>query len=401
MKQGHLSNYFQGIAAKQLSSVEADPVKSNQHEFNVTKDMLLFLGREERKDFKGKFLYFNDENEFPIISDASLTLYDARANHKTRTEYRLYFQNNESTNQAKAGDQLIIAKSSDNQLLIIITEKDSTRENQLQWLFGINKLEKGFKIFKDNKAVGYAATLILEEIGIEVKDDADDFLDYMIKNFGSTFPATKVFSNFARSTVKNISPENDPDNALQVWMEQEEKLFRAFEKHLLLIQLTKLQKSKTINPDDYMSLLMSFQQRRKARAGSALENHLESIFTAHSIKYDRTKVTEGKKKPDFIFPAINEYHQSKPNDPKLTVLAAKTTCKDRWRQILNEANKIKMKHLITFEPSISQNQLDEMKAENVQLVIPLKIQETFTKEQQKFLISLKEFLQLLKKKQEK
>jgi len=34
MKQGYLSQYFKAVAAKTLSSVEADSTKSNQHEFN-------------------------------------------------------------------------------------------------------------------------------------------------------------------------------------------------------------------------------------------------------------------------------------------------------------------------------------------------------------------------------
>ena len=38
---------------------------------------------------------------------------------------------------------------------------------------------------------------------------------------------------------------------------------------------------------------------------------------------------------------------------KLTMLASKTTCKDRWRQILNEADRIKIKHLFTLQQGIS------------------------------------------------
>jgi len=34
MKKGYLSQYFKSVAVKVLSAVEADPVKSNQHEFN-------------------------------------------------------------------------------------------------------------------------------------------------------------------------------------------------------------------------------------------------------------------------------------------------------------------------------------------------------------------------------
>ncbi len=42
------------------------------------------------------------------------------------------------------------------------------------------------------------------------------------------------------------------------------------------------------------------------------------------------------------------------------MLAVKTTCKDRWRQILNEAQRIKPKHLLTLQEGVSHRQFDEM-----------------------------------------
>ncbi|EJA5030401.1 hypothetical protein MU985_004933 [Salmonella enterica] len=50
--------------------------------------------------------------------------------------------------------------------------------------------------------------------------------------------------------------------------------------------------------------------RQKSRAGSALENHLEQVFTDHGVTYTRTGVTENNLKPDFIFPGISHYHDS-------------------------------------------------------------------------------------------
>ena len=41
MKRGYLSEYFEGVAAKRLSAVEADETRSNQHEYNATKAMLV------------------------------------------------------------------------------------------------------------------------------------------------------------------------------------------------------------------------------------------------------------------------------------------------------------------------------------------------------------------------
>ncbi|QSB84045.1 hypothetical protein JW296_01595 (plasmid) [Citrobacter freundii] len=50
-------------------------------------------------------------------------------------------------------------------------------------------------------------------------------------------------------------------------------------------------------------------------------------------------VTEGNKKPDFLFPSAGAYHDTEFPVENLRMLAVKTTCKDRWRQILNEADK--------------------------------------------------------------
>ena len=57
---------------------------------------------------------------------------------------------------------------------------------------------------------------------------------------------------------------------------------------------------------------------------------------------------------------------------KLCTLAAKTTCKDRWRQILNEADRLRdeNKYLCTMQQGISAAQMDEMQAEKVILVVP-------------------------------
>lgn len=143
-----------------------------------------------------------------------------------------------------------------------------------------------------------------------------------------------------------------------------------------------------------MKIAMSAFQRRKSRAGSALENHLEKVFTAHGVTYSRTAVTKRKLKPDFMFPSIEHYHDAAFPDARLTMLASKTTSKDRWRKILNEAVRIPLKHLITLEPSISLNQTNEMRSERVQLVIPAALHETYTTGQRTWLMDVKGFLTL-------
>ena len=165
-----------------------------------------------------------------------------------------------------------------------------------------------------------------------------------------------------------MSAADDPDAAIVAWMEREEQLFRRFERHIIHDRLAAgFMIGTEADVDGFMKFSISLQQRRKSRAGAALEHHLEAIFLAHSVRYTRGALTENNHKPDFLFPGEAEY--SKPDFPndRLTMLGAKSTAKDRWRQVLAESARIQDKHLFTLEPGISQNQTDQMKASRLQL----------------------------------
>lgn len=410
MKQGYLSQYFEGVGVKRLSKVEADTIHSNQHEFNGVKGLRALLGEPEgRVRYPARFLYLNDQDDEPIADEGFLTWYDARSRARVerdvqRYEYRLYFPTNLVSQCAAEGDLLVIAKQSDGPLLAIVAENSSTIERQLLWLFGFGELaHPGFSVKSELETeqdrLGFAARVVLESIGIEIVDEAPNYLDQMLQLFHGTFPKRTDFSSYARRTLCDIDPRADSDSAILAWMEREEVLFRTLEKHLLAERLQKLKNEPDLDPDAFMSLIQSAQQRRKSRAGGALENHLEALFTACGVTYSREGVTERKLKPDFVFPGIDCYHDSAFDVSRLTMLAAKTTCKDRWRQILTEAAKIPLKHLITLEPRISEGQTDEMRAENVQLVLPLGLHSTFTAKQQNWLMNVGSFVNLVRSRQ--
>ncbi len=172
------------------------------------------------------------------------------------------------------------------------------------------------------------------------------------------------------------------------WMEREEILFRTLEKHIIN---ERLYQGFDGDVDGFISFSLSVQNRRKSRAGLALENHLATLFQECGIKYSRTPVTEHKSKPDFIFPGKTEYHDPAFNEIDLTMLGVKSSCKDRWRQVLAEADRIKRKHLLTLEVSISKNQTDEMESKELQLILPKKLHQSYTPEQQPWLMSIAEF----------
>jgi hypothetical protein len=412
MKQGYLSQYFEGVALKRLSAVEADFSRSHQHEYNGVEGLKTILGEPDGKvRYPTRFLYLTDHDDEPILDDGELTWYDARQRARLerrvmRWEYRLYFPGNSVMTCAAEGDLLVVAKRSDGQgLLLIVAEKGSTIEQQVAWLFGYDdRVHPGFSVRSeletDQDRIGFAAGYILQSIGVELEEQAPNYLDEMLLKFGGTFPTTQIFSAYARATLRDVSARENADTALVVWMEREEVLFRTLERHLLGDQLQQLQRrSAEMDPDAFMKLSMSFQQRRKSRAGSALENHVEAVFSAHGVTYSRTAVTENNLKPDFVLPSIRFYRDPLFPSARLTMLAAKTTCKDRWRQIINEASRIDIKHLLTLEPRISSNQTAEMLSEHVQLVLPESLHSTYTAEQAKWLMTVGEFIDLAKQRQ--
>lgn len=134
--------------------------------------------------------------------------------------------------------------------------------------------------------------------------------------------------------------------------------------------------------DEFVSIANQVLNRRKSRAGKSLEHHLSAIFDANEIRYTAQGVTEGNKKPDFVFPSIDDYHNMLFSVDGLCTLAAKTTCKDRWRQVLNEADRLRdrNKYLCTLQQGISSSQLEEMHAEKVVLVVPKDYQSSYPAE---------------------
>jgi hypothetical protein len=404
MADQRLANYLDGAVAKRLTAVETDSTRSNQHEWNATKEVLGLFGRTvDPKNIWTQFIYLDDDPDGAISTSGTLTLYDARANHETRTEHRIYYRENEVTVRAKPGDLLVIAKpKSADAAIAVIAKADSSAEVQVISLFGLDEVStSGLKGAQSSylklTPVNIARQLTLEALGIQLDVD-DDLLALTIEKFGGAFPTTKVFSEFARSTLPEFDLEADPDAAIVAWMEREELLFIGFDQHLLSAELEELINTTTPprNPAPFQKLMLADQNRAKSRAGHALENHVEFLFAELGVQFDRGAITENNSKPDFLFPGIDEYLNPEFPTERLTMLGAKRTLKDRWRQVLAEAERISNKHLLTLQAPISTKQTDEMQAKNLQLVVPSSLQVDFEPDQKNWLMSLSEFIELVR-----
>jgi type II restriction enzyme len=144
--------------------------------------------------------------------------------------------------------------------------------------------------------------------------------------------------------------------------------------------------------EKFIKYAHSVSNRRKSRTGTSLELNLESIFRDEQIAFETQVITENRKKPDFLFPSGRAYHDNIFPTAKLHMLASKTCCKDRWRQLLNEANRITTKHLFTLQQGVSGPQLQEMRDNNVLLVVPAPYLTSFPKEWRGSLSTLESFV---------
>ncbi|MCM1308556.1 MAG: type II restriction endonuclease [Butyrivibrio sp.] len=213
------------------------------------------------------------------------------------------------------------------------------------------------------------------------------------------FPASDVMSAAARAIEEKAYDHAediclDPDEKIIGWTNMEYTLFRALEYARYGEIITKGFQS----VDEFVRVANAVLNRRKSRAGKSLEHHLAAIFDGNCIEYSAQAVMEGNKKPDFLFPSQEAYHDYGFSTDYIISLAAKTICKDRWRQVLNEADRLKSKpkYLCTLQQGISGAQMDEMQSENVILVVPKPYIAAYPKDRRDRIWTLTRFVQYAK-----
>lgn len=148
--------------------------------------------------------------------------------------------------------------------------------------------------------------------------------------------------------------------------------------------------------DDFIALAQSILQSRKSRSGKSLELHVRKIFIEEQLSpsgdFEHNPAIENGKRPDFLFPGKTAYENKDFPASQLRMLAVKTTCKDRWRQVLNEADRIEQKHLLTLQEGVSYNQFREMCEAGISLVVPAGLHDKYPKVVQPYLITLESFI---------
>ena len=277
----------------------------------------------------------------------------------TRNEYRLtrFGKGFPYLSDDNVGDLLIICKRATKTYEAFILQKDDEIEDFFAAL---------------NLSVNDTNKIIPKQFQVSPQDKMYQCFIAYLKSLSVDFPSTQFLSSNARRCYNNAFDINlksileDPDGKLLNWLDAEFQLFKTIENDRYSERI----KTPFTTVEELVEIANTILNRRKSRAGKSLEHHLAEIFNNFKVSFESQVITEDNKKPDFLFPSKEAYLNPKFDDQKLCVLASKTTCKDRWRQVLNEADRIKTKHLFTLQQGISSNQLEEMFKYNVQLIVP-------------------------------
>ena len=259
--------------------------------------------------------------------------------------------------------------------------------------------------FLDAFGMGPAqANNLIETGNLSFEDREKAAIEKFIAGLGTdaVFPETKIMAEAARKIQREVYDHDEyirtnPDRKLIDWTNEEYRVFKAVEYALEWPTIERGFKS----IDEFIELAKSLINRRKSRSGKSLEHHLAAIFSGNDIQFEPQVITEVKKTVDFVFPSGSAYHNPSFVTSKLTSLAAKTTCKDRWRQILNEADRLRdeTKFLCTLQPGISAKQMEEMSAEKVRLVVPKPYIKAYPGEWQEQIWPLDKFIKYIKEKE--
>ena len=287
-------------------------------------------------------------------------------------------------NPKETGSLFVLIRQLENEYQAYILQVDDEIQKFLD-SFGLTPIETN-RLIKPNKV-----------------SDFQDEIDSYIKNCGHNFPSTFEISDRAKELLieykqNNFSTLKDPDQALIQWNDIEYDIFKKLEESIYGQEIF----HGFSDIEEFIKTANSILNRRKSRAGKGLENHLASIFDDNEIRYTAQGITEGNKRPDFVFPSIEAYHDINFLIENLCSLAAKTTCKDRWRQILNEGDRFRdqNKYLCTLQRGISEQQLNEMKKEKVVLVVPKVYIKEYPQKKRSDIMTISEFIKYVKSKQE-
>lgn len=216
-----------------------------------------------------------------------------------------------------------------------------------------------------------------------------------ISDFASesaAMPATAELARMAREVflkkykLEKINPFSldSPGDALrEISRRIEWDLFRDYQRRGRAVELVRLilgESPREVTAKDIIrqlidelaaidALMLSAAQQRKSRAGYSYEHHIEAMLVGGDIPFEKQVIVEAKKRPDFILPSLKFVDSGNDGAATGLILSAKTTLRERWKQVEREMGKRRLL-LTTVDENIAGNTIEDMASIGISLVIP-------------------------------
>jgi hypothetical protein len=184
-------------------------------------------------------------------------------------------------------------------------------------------------------------------------------------------PATKEMAHAGDSIARAVwGARLSADESIRRGLDAESALYFAIERDVGTRSLSALLSEGPANLDEVLAWALRIQQSRKSRRGQSLQHHFSLLLTREGIPYTPQCVTERGETPDFVIPGEAAYHDPKFPSERLRMVACKSTVRERWGQILKEADRIRQKYLLTVDETMSGDVLRNMRAADLTVFLP-------------------------------
>lgn len=207
------------------------------------------------------------------------------------------------------------------------------------------------------------------------------------------FPSTTDLVNSA--IERRPERGRTPDDRLIRRRDCEFELFRSVE----AVWYERETQGRKLDSEEFLAVANSMTNRRRSRSGRSLELHLAAIFEEEGLAFEAQVTTEGRNKPDFLFPSQAAYLDRSFPTADLRMLGVKTILRERWRQVQTEANRVAIKHLFTLQEGVSALQFEQMTDAGLRLVVPRQLHRRYPAGLRSELLTLSDFIQEIRGRQ--
>lgn len=391
-----------GVAAKRLSRSEADRDVSRDGGLQGVTAIRDLLGPYPRR-FQAVFVGLSEaEGETREVIDVGTAYWhDPRADNPARgPEPRAYLSPRFLHQFGAVGDLVIVLRHDSDDLTIVVVEPGSSAERQLLAAFGLRSPRlggRGVLVGADCSVDLAKYREVFESIGLPVAVDLDALTSAQLEgacrehagcgldDLLAANTETKVVSAIARDIAQRGG--TTADDQLLAWLSAEEDLYYLAEEACYQDQVA----AGFGSVQQMLEFAKAPLQRRRSRAGHSLENHFRHILEQRGVPHAPPGTrTEDKSTPDVLIPSKAAYDDLDLPDTHVTMVALKRTCKDRWRQVLREADRVSAKFLLTVDPGLSRDQVKAMRAEGLRLVVPMGLHSEYEPDVQDHLLTVEQ-----------